>query len=162
MQSLSTAYMGLRNRLDVGIQFYMINWRKWVSNSLIEIPVSTYILDGKESHLKLGVNVDDIILATKDPELIQQVKDDWQGVSISEILGSKITFLWTYKLPKIMDHSGLVNATKMVEDKSIGTPIDSGVKLTKANEDCEPPDTSLYQSAIGSLLYFATKPTRHL
>ncbi len=45
----------------------------------------------------------------------------------------------------------------MNEAKPVGTPVDSGTKLNKANEDSELLNTSLYQSAVGSLLYLATE-----
>ena len=41
--------------------------------------------------------------------------------------------------------------------KSISTPVDVGVKLSKAIDTSELVDQSLYQSAVGSLLYLATK-----
>ena len=45
----------------------------------------------------------------------------------------------------------------MNEAKPVGIAVDSGIKLTKANEDTELINTSLYQTAVGGLLYLATK-----
>ena len=41
--------------------------------------------------------------------------------------------------------------------KNISSPVDVGTKLTKATDSSELVDPPLYQSAIGSLLYLATK-----
>ena len=41
--------------------------------------------------------------------------------------------------------------------KPTATPIDNGAKLTKATEDRKLFNQELYQSAIGSLLYFSTR-----
>ena len=48
------------------------------------------------------------------------------------------------------------------EAKPVGTPVDSGTKLTKANKDCELVNTSLYQSPVGSSLYLATKTSPNI
>ena len=42
------------------------------------------------------------------------------------------------------------------EVKPVATPVDSSVKLTKAEEDSETIDQGLYQSAVGCLLYLST------
>ena len=49
---------------------------------------------------------------------------------------------------------------KMSEAKPVGTPVDTSVKLTKSSEDSEAVNQSLYQSAVGSLLYLSiwTRP----
>ena len=41
----------------------------------------------------------------------------------------------------------------MEEAKAISTSVDSGIKLTKATTDSELCDATLYQSAVGSLIY---------
>ena len=41
--------------------------------------------------------------------------------------------------------------------KSISTPVNVGVKLSKATDTNELVDQSLYQSTVGSLLYLASK-----
>ena len=43
------------------------------------------------------------------------------------------------------------------EAKAISTPLDSGIKLIKATPDSELCDATIYQSAVGSLIYLATK-----
>ena len=40
----------------------------------------------------------------------------------------------------------------MEESKAVSTPVDIGIKLTKATEDCELCDPVLFQSAVGSLI----------
>ena len=45
----------------------------------------------------------------------------------------------------------------MNEAKPIKTPVNVNLKLLKASEECEFVDQSLYQSAVGSLLYLATR-----
>ena len=45
----------------------------------------------------------------------------------------------------------------MNEAKPIKTPVNVNSKLLKASEECELVDPSLYQSAVGSLLYLATR-----
>ena len=45
----------------------------------------------------------------------------------------------------------------MNEAKPIKTPVNVNLKLLKASEECELVDQSLYQSAVGSLLYLATR-----
>jgi len=44
----------------------------------------------------------------------------------------------------------------MEDAKPATTPVNTSVKLTKADEDCETFDQGLYQSAVGSLLYLST------
>ena len=45
----------------------------------------------------------------------------------------------------------------MSEAKSAKTPVSVNSKLLKASEECELVDQVLYQSAVGSLLYLATR-----
>ena len=45
----------------------------------------------------------------------------------------------------------------MSEAKAVKTPVSVNSKLLKASEECELVDQVLYQSAVGSLLYLATR-----
>ncbi len=44
----------------------------------------------------------------------------------------------------------------MKDSKSVSTPVDTGNKLTQANDDEELIDQHLYQSIVGALLYLST------
>ena len=44
----------------------------------------------------------------------------------------------------------------MEDAKPVSTPVNTSVKLTKAEENCETSYQGVYQSAVGSLLYLAT------
>ena len=45
----------------------------------------------------------------------------------------------------------------MENSRPTATPIDTGLKLTKATEDSKLFNQELYQSAIGSILYLSTR-----
>ena len=111
----------------------------------------------------IAVYVDDILLATKSEKKVKnrlsaefEVKDlgDLQYLlGVSVIQNHKEKSVWigqpTYTL-NVLEKFGLKDA------KPVTTPVCVGSKLTKAKEDDELVDESLYQSAVGSLQYLST------
>ena len=43
----------------------------------------------------------------------------------------------------------------MENAKPVGAPVDTGTKLVKSTDESEGVDQTLYQSAVGSLLYLS-------
>lgn len=45
----------------------------------------------------------------------------------------------------------------MSDAKPVSTPVDTGTKLVKANDDSDEVNQGLYKSAVGSLLYLFSR-----
>ena len=118
----------------------------------------------------LAVYVDNIILATKSQQRMDEVKGQLSNefdvkdlgelkyiLGVSVIQNHEDNSIWigqpTYTM-NIIDKFGLKDA------KSVATPVVVGTKLTKAKEGDEIFDIELYQSAVGSLQYLSmmTRP----
>ena len=118
----------------------------------------------------IGVYVDDIILAGRSDDRIKEVKDAlsqkfnikdmgklhyFLGVSVvqDEAQGSTWIGQPTY-IEKVLRKFGMQDA------KPVGTPVDVNTKLLNATDEEECIDQSLYQSAVGSLMYISvnTRP----
>ena len=114
----------------------------------------------------IAVSVDDILLATKSEKKMKDVKNRLSAefevkdlgdlqylLGVSVIQNHKEKSVWigqpTYTL-NVLEKFGLKDA------KPVTTPVCVGSKLTKAKEDDELVDESLYQSAVGSLQYLST------
>ena len=114
----------------------------------------------------IAVYVDDILIATKDKRKLDDVKSklsaefavkdlgDLQyllGVSITQNSTEKSVWIGqpVYTL-NVLEKFGLKDA------KPVATPVCVSSKLTKATDDDELVDESLYQSAVGSLQYLST------
>lgn len=113
----------------------------------------------------VAVYVDDILIASKSIDCINNVKsvfcDQYQmkdlgklnyflGVSVVQD-NDKIFINQTNFSLSLLKKFGLDNA------KPVSTPADVGNLLEKATDECELCDIETYQSAVGSLLYLATK-----
>ena len=114
----------------------------------------------------VGVYVDDIVVACKSGERLKEFK---QGLCkkfdvkdfgrLHYFLGMKVIQdelsgnVWIGQLAyvcKVLERFGMQDA------KSVVTPVDISAKLVKAVEDDVMFDKSVYQSAVGSLLYLST------
>ncbi len=115
----------------------------------------------------MGVYVDDIVLASNSSEKVQEMKDALaQKITIRD-LGELKYFLGvqiTQDASKNQVWIGQPTFTELLlskyglsEAKPTKTPVNVGSKLLKATEDSELADQRLYQSAVGSLLYLATR-----
>ena len=126
-----------------------------------------YISKSGGEMLIIGVYVDDIILAGRDLKQVEKVKATLAKSFDVKDLGELKYFL---RVSVRIDRSnqsvwiGQPSYTKNIPKKfgmenarPISTPVDTGTKLTKATESSEPVDQSIYQSAVGSLLYLSTK-----
>ena len=126
-----------------------------------------YISSGGADSLIIGVFVDDIVICGNDGSRIAEVKKSlskrfkvkdlgklkyFLGVNVVQNHHKETVWLGqqTYT-ESMLKKFGFDNA------KSISSPVDVGTKLTKATDSNELVDSSLYQSAIRSLLYLATK-----
>ena len=126
-----------------------------------------YISSGEADSLIICVYVNDIVICGNDGSCIAEVKKSFSKKFKVKDLGELKYFLgvnviqnrhkgtvWlgqqTYT-ESVLKKNGFDNA------KSISSPVDVGTKHTKATDSSELVDPSLYQSAVGSLLYLATK-----
>ena len=123
-----------------------------------------------DSLLILAVFVDDIILAGNSQQAIAKVKADlgecfqvkdmgelhyFLGVSVKQNIDTgKIWIGQPSFAQPVLKKFGLENC------KPAATPVATGAKLLKATEDSELFDATLYQSAVGMLLYLSgwTRP----
>ena len=111
----------------------------------------------------LAVYVDDIILASKKPEVIQKTKKLFASKFEVKDMGRLHYFLgvrivqnegnvWIGQdryLEEVLEKFGMQNA------KSVATPMEQNAKPQQVTKDSELFDSKLYQSAIGSLMYLA-------
>uniref|UniRef100_A0A1X7UWB4 Reverse transcriptase Ty1/copia-type domain-containing protein n=1 Tax=Amphimedon queenslandica TaxID=400682 RepID=A0A1X7UWB4_AMPQE len=105
----------------------------------------------------IAVYVDDILIATKDKEKMNDVKSklsaEFEVKDLGELQYLLERLVWigqpTYTL-NILQKFGLQDA------KPVATPMCVSSKLRKATDDDELVDENLYQSAIGSLQYLST------
>ena len=129
-----------------------------------------YFKTSDEDTLYLGVYVDDIVIAGKGEEQIQQLKDNLAKKFNIKDLGQLKYFLginvvqnqekqcvWIGQ-PTYTEN--LLQKFGMQDSKPVNTPVESGAKLHSATEEDELVDQVKYQSAIGSLMYLAvsTRP----
>ena len=124
-----------------------------------------YITAGEEMAV-IGVYVDDIVIACKSDERLEQIKQDiCQTFDVKDLgklhhfLGMKIVQndatgdVWMGQpayIERVLKKYGMQNA------KSVSTPVDLGTKLAKFADGDQIFDHSVYQSAVGSLLYLST------
>ena len=118
-----------------------------------------------DSLLILAVNVDDIALAGKSQQTIVKVKTKFGehfrvidmgglhyflGVNVKQNLETgKIWIGQSFYAQTVLKKFGLENC------KPAATPVATRTKLLKATEDSELVDATLYQSAVGKLLYLS-------
>ena len=114
----------------------------------------------------IGVYVDDIVVACKSEKQMEKVKQalcrKFEVKDLGELhhfLGLKVVQdkvsgdVWIGQpayVGRVLERFGMQDA------KSVATPVDTSTKLVKAVEDDVLVDQSLYQSAVGSLLYLST------
>ena len=118
----------------------------------------------------MGVYVDDIVLAARTDEKLQQVKDDLAKQFDIKDLGKLQCFLG---MSIIQDDScesvwigqpgyteNLLTKYCMQTCNPVNTPVQPGTKLRLANKTDESVDKQLYQSAIRNLMYLSvcTRP----
>ena len=125
-----------------------------------------YTLYSEEEVYILAVYVDDVILAGKSSEKIQQIinkiaeKFDIKDMGkLHHFLGVKVIQLepgkiWIGQSAYIKD---ILTKFNMEHSKVVATPVETGTKLIKATDDDELFDQEIYQSAVGCLLYLSTK-----
>ena len=115
----------------------------------------------------IGVYVDDFVIAGESSERIEQVKASLSEKFDVKDLGELHYFLgvqvgqdhkrgtvWMGQ-PTFTD--SVLQKYNMSEAKSAKSLVSVNSKLLKASEECELVDQVLYQSAVGSLLYLATR-----
>ena len=115
----------------------------------------------------IGVYVDDFVVAAKNPEKIEQVKTALSQQFDVKDLGELHNFLGvkidqdrkrgTIWIGQPAFAESILEKHGMSEAKSVKTPVSKNVKLLKATKESEIVDQTLYQSAVGSLLYLATR-----
>ena len=125
-----------------------------------------YTSSGGESTI-IGVYVDDFVIAGESSKRIEQVKTSMSEKFDVKDLGELHYFLG---VQIVQDHKrgtvwmgqptfteSVLQKYGMSEAKSVKTPVSINSKLLEASEECELVDQVLYQSAVGSLLYLATR-----
>ena len=128
-----------------------------------------YVRDSRSLTI-VAAYVDDLIIATKTDEEMQDVQQQLQsrfkmkdlgklhyclGITINHDQTNNVIEMHQKQyILKMLEKYGLLDA------KSVSTPADPNVKLCKDNEVSKPVDSVMYQSMVGSLLYVAvaTRP----
>ena len=115
----------------------------------------------------IGVYVDDFVIAGKSSERIKQVKAAISQKFDVKDLGELHYFLGVQVVQNHTEGTvwigqptfteAVLRKYGMDESKYVKTPVSVNCKLLKASEECEVVDQGLYQSAVGSLLYLATR-----
>ena len=118
----------------------------------------------------LGIYVDDIILAAKSTARLEEVK---KGLAKKFDIKDMGTLHYFLGMKVIRDDAtgkvwigqpgytkSLLKRYGMEAAKPVDTPVDTSTKLVAMAEDDESLDQTLYQSAVGSLMYLAvaTRP----
>ncbi len=111
----------------------------------------------------VGVYVDDIVVVCKSDERLKQIKSCLcRKFSVKDLgklhhfLGIRVIqddMIWIGQ-PVYVDN--LLNKLGMQDAKSVSTPVDTSIRLTKAVDEEEMFDQNIYQSAVGCLLYLST------
>ena len=125
-------------------------------------------IDGGPAYV--AVYVDDLVIAAKDPTLIKDIKDKFSSFfdmkdmgRLHHFVGMKVEQnddtgeVWIGQgcyTGDILKRYGMENCN------AVSTPMDPGLKMKSASSDDTVVDQSMYQSAVGSLLYLsvATRP----
>ena len=118
----------------------------------------------------IAVYVDDIVLAGKSNRKMSEVKNALASRFDVKDMGELHYFLGV-KIVQDMDAGNvwigqpayaesILQKFGMESAKPVGTPVDNGTKLVKTTEESERVEQTLYQSAVGSLLYLSmgTRP----
>ena len=115
----------------------------------------------------IAVYVDDILIAAKTDKRIDEVKaaiaSRFKVKDLGELhyfLGDKIVQdlkAGTIWLGQPAFSENILRQFNMQDAKSCKTPVNPGLKLTKANEESTLVNQELYQSAVGKLLYLSTR-----
>ena len=126
--------------------------------------------DKKEITVTVVVYVDDLLITCSDLNLINETKKllserfEIKDLGIAKkFLGFEIQYNVEKKHVKIHQSKfseQLVTKFGMQNSKTVSTPAQPGLKLTKRNENEESIDSTIYRSAIGGLLFSAnsTRP----
>ena len=111
----------------------------------------------------VGVYVDDIVMACKSGERLKQIKSCLcRRFSVKDLgklhhfFGIRVLqddIIWIGH-PVYVDN--LLKKLGMQDAKSVSTPVDTSIKLTKAVDGEEMFDKNIYQSAVGCLLLLST------
>lgn len=115
----------------------------------------------------IAVYVDDILLAGKTDSRIVEVKNALASKFNVKDMGELKYFLG---VKVIQDIAGgnvwigqpsytetILQQFSMTEAKSVKTPVNPSIKLSKATDESKCVDPEMYQSAVGKLLYLSTR-----
>ena len=126
-----------------------------------------YMMSGAESSLILGIYVDDIVICGKNLHRIEEIKKELSKKFKVKDLGELKYFLGVNVIQNRSKGSVWLGQQTYTDNvlrkfgfdsaRSVSTPTNPGTKLMKATVERELVDQSFYQSAVGSLLYLATK-----
>ena len=161
------------NRSLYGLKQSPRCWNSVLNERLIEMGFKQsssdpciYIASEGEEFL-IGVYVDDMILAGKSDERMKMVKEmlaerfevkdmgplrHFLGVKVDHNIKNGTAWIGQ---PAYTDN--LLKKVGMENAKPVKTPMTPNVQLRKATEDDECFDQTLYQSAVGGLLYLSTR-----
>lgn len=129
-----------------------------------------YIYNGKTADIFLLVYVDDILIASKDMSMVQDIKDRLMGTFDARDLGEASTYLGmtiardrgsgTIKISQPRLTNDLISKFGMDDSKTKSIPVSTAIKFSK--DEGEPLDTSKYpySELLGSLMYLSvcTRP----
>ncbi len=144
---------------------------KLVKLGFIQISADPCVFVKEEDTLVIiAVHVDDLIILAEDDQEMEEIKKILKAefkmtdmgelqyyIGVSVVQDKKNNRVWLHQKPYI---SKIIEKFGQAEAKTVATPVDVNVKLTKEDGISKPVDPIQYQSLIGSLLYLAvaTRP----
>jgi acid phosphatase class B len=160
------------NRSLYGLKQSPRCWNSVLNERLIEMGFKQSSSDqciyiSSEKDFLIGVCVDDMVLVGKSDEQMKivkkmlaerfEVKDmgplhHFLGVKVNQNITNGTAWIGQ---PAYTDN--LLKKFSMEKAKPVKTPMTSNSQLRKANEDDKCFDQTLYQSAVGGLLYLSTR-----
>ena len=164
LYGLKQAPRAWNQRLDASLQRF--GFKKCSSDHCMY----TWNGTGNTGMVYLLVYVDDLIIATKDLETLQTVKqhlkDQFDVTDMGELkffLGIQITRNRTERTLQLHQHHHtirLLNAFGMQDSKPVSTPMEPGLQLVRSTSEPDEQLRTQYQSAVGGLLFImlATRP----
>ena len=124
-----------------------------------------YIRNRNNSFCVVAVYVDDLIIASKSIDEIETIKKSMNNRYKMKDLGALKYFLGINIMQD--ENNVFINQSSYIESllgkfnfsnaNPVKSPVECSIKLVKANESSDLCDVTLYQSAVGSLLYLSTK-----
>ena len=124
-----------------------------------------YVSFNKGNIIIIALYVDDLMISSNSDDLLKDIKQKLMSKYVMKDLGIVKQFLGVnveYHNDKIFIHQSefalaLLRKFNFDNAKPVNTPIETSTKLISATDDDKLFDIEMYQSAVGALLYLATR-----